>query len=131
LLRIPEVSGRKAVVITTGKPVVVADSLNRPFTDGEWQSSRNQKALEEMARLETGSKSSKAITLLRKKLHAPDADAVTVKVAPQLNSDLKSGQYLLTVTMSDPERGSYYLSARRVIRVAPIEAPVTDLSLAK
>jgi hypothetical protein len=120
MLPIPEVSGRSSTTITTGKPRVVADSLERPFTKGEWQSSRNQKYLEEMAKSESESESkpSKTITLLRKKFDAPE-DRVTIQVAPRLKSNLKSGQYLLTVTITDPERQNYFLSARRVIRIAP------------
>jgi hypothetical protein len=118
LLPIPEVSGWKSTSVKTGKPIVVADSLDRPFTNGEWHSSRNQKLLEEMAKSESDSKSSKTITLLRKKFDAPE-DRVTIQVAPRLKSNLKSGQYLLTVTITDPERQNYFLSARRVIRIAP------------
>ena len=116
LLPIPEVSGRSSTSITFGKTIVVADSLERPFTKGEWQSSRNQKYLEEMA--QSDSKSSKTITLLKKKFAASE-ERVTIQVAPRLKSNLRSGQYLLTVTVSDPERQSYFLSARRVIRIAP------------
>ncbi|MCX6831313.1 MAG: hypothetical protein NT028_04155 [candidate division Zixibacteria bacterium] len=116
LLPIPEVSGRSSTSITTGKPMVVADSLERPFTKGEWQSSRNQKYLEEMAKSESGSKSSKTITLLRKKFDATE-ERLTIQVAPRLKSNLRSGQYLLTVTITDPERQNYFLSARRVIRI--------------
>gem|GEM_PF-2193591 len=118
LLRIPEVSGRSSTSITTGKPMVVADSLERPFTKGEWQSSRNQKYLEEMTKSQSDSKSSKPITLLRKKFDASEG-RLTIQVAPRLESNLKSGQYLLTVTITDPERLNYFLSARRVIRIAP------------
>jgi hypothetical protein len=118
LLPMPEVSGRKSTSIKTGRPIVVADSLERPFTNGEWQSSQNQKYLEELTKSETNSKSSKTITLLKKKYDAPEEGAVSVRVSPRLNN-LKSGQYLLTITITDPERQNYFLSARRVIRVAP------------
>ena len=118
LLPIPEVSGRSSTSITFGKTIVVADSLERPFTKGEWQSSRNQKYLEEMAESESDDKSSKTITLLQKKFDASEG-RLTIQVAPHLKSNLRSGQYLLTVTITDPERQNYFLSARRVIRIAP------------
>ena len=111
-------SGRGSTSITFGKTIVVADSLERPFTKGEWQSSRNQKYLEEMAKSESDSTSSKAITLLQKKFDASEG-RLTIQVAPHLESSLRSGQYLLTVTITDPERQNYFLSARRVIRIAP------------
>ena len=116
LLPIPEVSRQNPTSITFGKTSVVADSLERPFTKGEWQSSRNQKYLEEMAQSE--SKPSKTITLLRKKFDATEG-RLTIQVAPHLGSKQRSGQYLLTVTLTDPERQNYFLSARRVIRIAP------------
>jgi hypothetical protein len=114
---IPEVPIWMSASITTGRPIVVADSLGRPFTKGEWQSSRDQKLLEEMASSEFDAKSTKIMTLLKKKFDAPKEGAAVVKFAPRLESDLRSGRYLLTVTISDPERQSYFLSARRVIRV--------------
>jgi hypothetical protein len=114
LLPIPEVSGRSSTSIITGEAIVVADSLERPFRKGEWQSYRNQKLLEEMTK--SDSKSSKTITLLRKKFDATE-DRITVQVAPRLESNLRSGQYLLTVTITDPDRLDYFLSARRVIRI--------------
>jgi hypothetical protein len=114
---IPEVSVRSNVSVTTGEAVVVADSLDQPFLNGEWGSSRNQKLLEEMADYESHSHS-KATTLLKKKIDASEG-AMVIEVAARLESDLKSGRYLLTVTISDPKKQNYFLSARRIIRVAP------------
>lgn len=119
LLRVPEISHRQSATITTGEPVVLADSLDLPFANGEWHSFRNRKLLEEMACTQSNLKSSGTVTLLRKQFRSPEAGVVTVRVAPELGPDLKSGQYLLTVTISDPERGSYFLSTKRVIRIAP------------
>ncbi len=119
LLRVPEIARRRSAMITSGEPVVLADSLDMPFANGEWQSSRNQKVLEEMSAARSQPGSSGTITLLRTRFDAPEERIATIRVSPELDPDLRSGQYLLTVTVSDPERGSFFLSAKRVIRIVP------------
>lgn len=129
LLRVPEVSRRMAGLVANGTPIVVADSLNRPFRGNEWQSLRNEEILEAMAESVAESRSSKAVTLLEEKFDAPEQDAVTVTVAPQLSSDLKDGRYLLTVTMSDSEGRSFYLSAQRFIHIESKRTSAGNFSL--
>jgi hypothetical protein len=116
LLPVPEVSGLMQGEVTAGKPIVVADSLDQPFLNGEWQSEQNRKLIEELVAFKSHPRT-KAVTVLKEQFEATPG-VIAVKVNPRLESGLKSGKYLLTVTISDPKKQNYFLSARRFIRVA-------------
>lgn len=116
LLPLPEVSRPAREMVRIGDAVIVSDSLDRPFAEGQWDTPQRRQILEEMANAEPDAK---VITLLRKKFDAEDS-SVAIEVATELADNLKSGQYLLSVTVSDPQYQEYFLSTRRIIRVAPL-----------
>lgn len=115
LLPIPEIQRSHKAKVTTGASVVVADSLDNPILSDKWQTPDEQKLLENLARSHSDAK---AITLLRKRFDT-NGTALQLELAPRLNNDLKTGKYLLTVTISDPKHKSDILTARRIIKVAP------------
>lgn len=115
LLPIPEVSGRKKSFVEFGEVVAVADSLDQPFEKGEWLTSRGQELLDSLARHRP---SSNVITLETKESQGT-GDLTVIELSPVLKRNLKSGSYLLAVTVSDPEEQRYFFASHRVIRIAP------------
>ncbi len=113
LQRIPDIVRNNEGTISTSEPVVVEDSLGIPFKDGEWESDRRNKLLEIMNQSKSKSKTK---TLLKRKFDSADG-VIPVDMSASLESGLKSSKYLLTVTISDPEKKYYFISARRIIRV--------------
>lgn len=119
LLPMPERTRKTKTKVSTGRPIVVADSLDNPILEGKWQTPEDRSILDEFA-AETGG--SKAITLLRKQI-AVDGDEISIELAPKLKSDLKVGQYVLSVSIFDPKHKSDILTSRRLIRVAASTRP--------
>lgn len=118
LLRLPEVVSNRSSAILFGDPIVVADSLGRPFLNGEWHSPRNQKYLDSLAK--SGGQTSGVVTLFTESRKASNG-MIPISVHTKLGSNIKSGKYMLSVVVNDAEKNNCFLSARRVIRVVSNE----------
>ncbi len=114
LLPLPEVSRPNKSLITVGEAIVISDSLDQPFVNGEWQSPQSQEFLDSLVNAQS---SSKSIAVFKKTFESKEA-ATIIQVSPRLSESLRSGQYMLTLTVSDPERQRYFMTSRRIIRVA-------------
>jgi len=114
LLPLPAVAPRTRSVVEVGSAVVIADSLNQPVPEGYWGSSARKEFLDSLER----SHSSIMPMKLYRRSFRNRGGLVTVKAEPVLKAGLKNGRYLLTLTITDPTQGQFYLTTRRIIRLA-------------
>jgi len=114
LLKISDYQQPRKEIVKLTDAVVVADSLDRPFADGAFGSADEGVLMSSTGK---GQSSRGNVNLLTKTFRNSGGRAI-VNVMPELKSNMSSGRYMLTLTITDPKSRSYYLRASRVIQIA-------------
>ncbi len=113
LLAIPAVTRSRKSSIEVGNAIAVADSLNRPLENRAFNS-LPQSQLDSLLRATTTF--GQVIEIYRKRFSSDTADNV-IEVSCPLSRNLKTSQYLLTLTITDPNQQRFFLPTRRTIQI--------------
>ncbi len=113
LLPIPEVSRSRKSTVVVGEAIATADSLDRPLENRAFHSLPKY-ALDSL--MGAGQVPNNSIEVFHGRFDLEQSNGA-LELSCHLSRKLKTGKYLLTLTVTDPNQQRFYLPTRRLIHI--------------